>query len=889
MLNVNETPISPTEDEINPSTEVEVRNKEKVIDIGNVFKMQDNHSTTDETVAPKQNVTKPKGKQVSVVELNHSDVDITYEKNKIDQVDISKQINEIIEKAIEIKETKLNAENTRASYEKTLVKQVNEINNNNNDEGVCNHPTTDDENSNCNQYQCEITKLKRAHHNPDEQSSKDDPKEVPIQPILNETRSFDFHSYSDNSLPTSTTSTMNTTETPSTGPESLITSDIEDGYKGNELEKKRKFEITREDSKEDFIESQFGFLSEHLDSKTAIDSDEEKSSNFIEKCDIASSTMIADKGNETFRISSSSDKTDVINELTHIINGKHFETFIKPNNNLSTYSVELSKQSSLSNFQIGAYSKSNYESIKPSNDRIENEHIVSELNEKAAQKSNSFERNPSKSFTKIDDSQKHAKTFIMPKPISRSLSFHSTFAIIMQHEENVKNSIDASNLSATPRSNSHLSLHRISKYEKRDNKAKINLMELSRPKSTSELSIADTPSLQSIEVMKSILSSSLTLHPENNNNTTTTDQESSSKSDDIKFELDKSNQRKPQKHKENVLNANANANANANTNNPNATNQQKTWKYQGPPKPSINFSTWGERPKSMVHIKSDKDYIFGGTSSKMAALQARFSGGQEENRNNATYSDRYAAKKADEHCDRISCKLPIVRSVEYKKVVNNTKSESKEDATDSIQEVDSFRSNYEISRIVCEKPFSEKTSTSYAKSMPNSSTTNPNQSSDIVPVKSFQNINLKVESVHRLQSFNGPIKIQSINQTEAVKQNNVQQLESISKPAHKTDKHKDIPEKPIFVQFALRKTGLKEKILDEGNSTISTNDKKGASVKPQTNIVKASPIPTAPKPPPILKKPTIKPTPKVQSDPRDQLLDCIRNFKRDTLKRNKIY
>ncbi|XP_068152509.1 uncharacterized protein [Drosophila tropicalis] len=38
-----------------------------------------------------------------------------------------------------------------------------------------------------------------------------------------------------------------------------------------------------------------------------------------------------------------------------------------------------------------------------------------------------------------------------------------------------------------------------------------------------------------------------------------------------------------------------------------------TYRYSGPP--SINFATWSERPKSQVAIKNEGDYIFGGSSS----------------------------------------------------------------------------------------------------------------------------------------------------------------------------------------------------------------------------------------------------------------------------------
>lgn len=842
MLNVSETSTVSAENSIEGNADgrkVGILTRQNTENDGNSFgnetlnvskpqiKCSEAGQTLDSHI-PRSNCNK-----VSVVDLNG--LDSKFVGPKIDHDDISEQVNEIIDEAVKINEAKLNAENDRKNHEKDeTFEPVNEINNNE----QFNNDTLSENNCNCNEYAC-----KAAMKNPNIGSGalKINSMEVPIQPILNETRTFSFHEYNDNSLPTSTTSTLNTTETPSTGPESLITSDIEDGYKGNEMDKKRKVEVLQQDSKEDFIESQFEFLQEHLDSRTNTDSDEEKTFDFIQKRDIISSTMIADKSNETYRIPQSLDKTDVINELTQIINCNRLDTFIKPNNE-SNDSVEASKQSSLSNFHISVYSNGSHDKDKSkkvscnySIDGQSSEKGVLELGVQPIM--DNSQTNPLE-----NDSNKQTETFVVSKQVGRSMSFHSTFSNI---EESLIDS-NTGGLSDTPRSNSYLSLNDDPNRGICDNKPTTNrLMEMSRQKSTSELSIADTPSLQSIEIMKSILNRSK-ISPDCSTDIQIREHEL----DFVKNGNESDNQRKSQENEEKVYAVN--------TSKVESNNQTKTWKYQGPP--AINFSTWGERPKSMVHIKSDNDYIFGGTS-KMAALQKRFNGLIEENRNDAWSSaNSPISGKSESQCESSSCKLPIVRSVEYKKNVLHSNIDTVvEDTPDSTPQINSFRPSYEVSRIVSEKSFSDNTSHSNS----NTSATS----------KSFENNDSKTGIVQRVQSFN------CLSETQTIKQLNGAKEKMSTKQ----------PKMPMFTQFTLRKTGLKEKMLDECNTNkinpIDKIDNKTGN-KLQANV-KINPIPTAPKPPPILKKPKVRPVSMgdIRPDPRNQLLDSIRNFNRDTLKR----
>lgn len=809
-------------------------------------KIQVKYSSDEKTV--EGNKTKPK--KVSVVDFRISSA----QEPELDQNDISKQVNEIIDEAVKINEAKLNAKNERKNEENNeAVTKTNEINNNNT-ESISEHTTSKKETWASSQLEINSNISKPI-------AKRSVSPEVPIQPILNEVRTFDFQEYSDNSLPASTTSTLNTAETPSTGPESLITSDIEDGYKGNEVEKKRKTETTYDESKEEFIESQFGFLSEHLDSKMNGDSDDEKTIGSIKTANIVSSTMINDKFGDTFKVSPTVEKRDVIDELTQIINCNRLETCIKPNNDTNKL-IETGKRSSLTNFHIGAYSNS----INDNNNTYTingNASLTNQNTTKSVENSNQSQDDSIKISTNSNhDMENDSETFITPKPVGRSMSFHSTFPGIINRDDNTNNTKLITDLSETSRSFSYISLNGNSKQESNNPQttATSNFNESARKKSASELSIADTPSLQSIEVMKSILNNSRSMNLECKPETQET--------------IDQDNQR----------NSHENENKPQNIDMPSTQlrKEPKTWKYQGPP--SINVSTWGERPKSMVHIKSDNDYIFGG-SSKMAALQKRFSGlDEEQNQRNVQNSVGKSIQKPIDHCDNNSCKLPIVRGVEYKKNIplNNTDSTTG-DTQDSVQR--SFRPSYEISCIISQKQPPEKMRTAYA-TMTLNRMTKSNHSTDSVPAKSI----LKSSSMLRSQS----VDVQPEMQPKTVAKNNKPHGEQRVKDTEIDTSTKKL-EKPMFSQFTLRKTGLKEKILDEsnvknGNSLTNHNDctNKKTMTEPKVNV-----IPTAPKPapPPMPKKPLNRPLSMGHSvaDPRSELLNSIRSFNRDALKRNCIY
>lgn len=731
----------------------------------------------------KFNTTSKKIKKMSVVDVSNSYLNREFD---IDQEDVSKQVNEIIDEAVKINEAKLNSENQLKNEESDGVYEpINEINNNNG--SFCNHTIEN--------------KIIRPENNQEEKLSnkfsfaKTTSTEVPIQPIFNETRTFNFHEYSDYSLPTSNTSTQNTTETPSTGPESLITSDIEDGYKGNDLEQKRKIENNFEDSKEEFIESQFEFLQAHLDNKTSNDSDDDQTINSIKRHDIVSSTLITDKFSETYDVLSSTDKSDVINELTHVISCNRLNQIIKPNSELHS-SILNGHGPALTNFQFGFYSNESdqTEPTKPMK-TVNEEHEFKRSIQNADNISKELLRqtNQLKTTETGAADQVHSKTFTMPKQTNRSVSFHSTFPISsFYNDENAENSNQEATTTHQSISNIYLNQNLQQEQELNDNHF--------------EPSIADTPSLQSIEIMKTILNSSFS---RNSNHTSVQTTPIAAEPVINETKKDFCASKMSVETKENDPGNNVDITSGS------------TWKYQGPP--AINFTTWGERPKSLVHIKSDNDYVVGGTS-KVSALQKRFSGTHEEF-------------------------LPVVRGV-YKKSINQERYAT--DIPDSKQKSNSLRPSYEISitTLNC-----------------NANTTQGNDNIQSELSKSNNRL------IQRVRSLNEPAQTLPKNQCKNLSNNN--QKVVTEKPMRNGSSGISVDKKETeFSQFTLRKTGFKEKILDEHN-TSHRNDTKAEG----NNL-----FVTVPKPPPIQKN--ILNHLHITTDPRCQLLDSIRNFNRGTLKPN---
>jgi hypothetical protein len=140
----------------------------------------------------------------------------------------------------------------------------------------------------------------------------------------------------------------------------------------------------------------------------------------------------------------------------------------------------------------------------------------------------------------------------------------------------------------------------------------------SKQKSTSELSISDVPSLQSLEVIKNILNSS--------RKNSLQDPSTSALNEEIapvaaavevkkQVELRSSKviAEENEKKKEIIRQLESQMSESSplrEVKKEAAPKNESQWRYSGPPK--INFSTWNERPKVEVAVMNDGDYIFGG-------------------------------------------------------------------------------------------------------------------------------------------------------------------------------------------------------------------------------------------------------------------------------------
>lgn len=326
--------------------------------------------------------------------------------------------------------------------------------------------------------------------------------------------------------------------------------------------------------------------------------------------------------------------------------------------------------------------------------------------------------------------------------ITRSDSFHSIGQ--QKRNEYYDGMIRGTNFNAQlpQRSTSFLSLVHSQKTEMRSSslttttpiKQDLNVP-YNRQKSTSELSISDVPSLQSLEVIKNILNcrkSSLQEANRNNNNSalsddinndynksaavveelkttlieataltsTTTSAASSSSSSKIEVKstekiiyntIEKRDIKKLETQKSEPVFVERNKNND--TSNNNVKKSETQWRYSGPPK--INFSTWNERPKVEVSVMSDEDYIFGG-SAHSTTLPRDF-----KNQGINKYSQNQSVDNVDSYVKKsfstVMVKnenkeaerhLPKVLGVEYKKDVvvlrnniNSNNNKSNKDTT----------------------------------------------------------------------------------------------------------------------------------------------------------------------------------------------------------------
>ncbi|XP_058446559.1 uncharacterized protein LOC131427411 isoform X2 [Malaya genurostris] len=826
------------------------------------------------------------------------------------------------------------------------------------------------------------------------------------------------------------------------GREILISSEFENGYRGGSelresmiqtLEKRR--EQLKESELQDLKESIEGGSSRAVQPQSQSEEAEETNESDIMKCaKLNEETMVDDytvmvgrdngsKGsNGTTKtskpLSEEIRKIEVISELNQVIKDEHGLKGVLNGNRIEEEEIPGANMNSLSNFKISTYNKMEVrengiqqavkmdygqekeatptpESTTISDESEEDSNVVvrrkistdsihrRKLSSDEEDSTSRGTSNGSIGFNNKKDPgpvKRRSLTVLnnTPRNINRSDSFHST------RSDYIQSLHSANGLKLTPRSTSYISLIGAQKFENR-------FAATNRRKSTSEMSICDSPSLQSLEVIKNILNTSRSnlsamekqselleqqqteeimpmaaikrnsftdistlvqykcetnrsgltrreslvekkideLHdkqldeyeeeskPKANvdapivskiedvkiitandskhvTNERVVDVSNESKSDDEKLQnkqLSASIVKQPQTTVVNITTTSTTVASTGTSVTVNAAshenNSTKEWKYRGPP--TVNFTTWSERPKIDVSIKSDRDYRFGGSSTLPRGYKnvnnttkINLNGPSEplvEKSNGVDCSDSQqqvplnasdvsgnppsldvsrTEPASAPNCDR----LPIVRAVEYKKNVVPPP----------------------IAQKPIDKPYFYETF-SRAQAVPNGTATinrltlGHNKFQPVV--RGFKPMDEKDLNARNTRPVS---MIESTNISTAILKSAPARVEKLPQPA---------PTLP-FGQNTLRRTGLKDKILAPAAPVPA---KPNPVQEPTVAAVKATPqAVVAPPPPPVAPKvstPVVRgaivkkqlPAP-LEVDSRGALLDAIRSFSKDKLRRN---
>ncbi|KAL7016305.1 hypothetical protein ACKWTF_009993 [Chironomus riparius] len=593
-----------------------------------------------------------------------------------------------------------------------------------------------------------------------------------------------------------------------------------------------------------------------------------------------------------------------------------------------------------------------------------------------------------------------------PKPIEdiqksrlMSITRSDSFSIGQQkRNEYYDGMIRGTNFNALPqRSTSFLSLVHSQKAEMRSSsltatsiKQDLNVP-YNRQKSTSELSISDVPSLQSLEVIKNILNCRKSSLQEINRKSALSDDINNVKSAPIeelkkihsstlieaaeksvtsttstsKIEVKSTEKviyntietrdiKKLETQKSEPFFVERNKNNNSNDTSNNSVKKSETqWRYSGPPK--INFSTWNERPKVEVSVMSDEDYIFGG-SKHSTTLPRDFKNqgiNQYSQNQNVDNVDSYVRKsystvmvknenkEAERH-------LPKVLGVEYKKDVvvlrnnNNNKKDTSMPAPSS--EINNRNNSTKTLISIKQRPVTMDYSSAISSSTTKTTLNSPNYQKQFV---SFNNNNNSSSSSKKFTPIvHGFSKLDNISET----QSDVKSLPITNKITDANNEKRAeapmIPVKPSYLRSAsaggdmsrnlkpssvknvtnpnntdandespysqtLRRTGLIEKMLNNDKKTESIFGKvldkpKSTATNPSSNSVQlneekiekvtirqlSQPItstnnPPPPPPPMIFRKsvPVVISGQMSEADTKSQLLDAIKNFNKDSLRR----
>lgn len=775
-------------------------------------------------------------------------------------------------------------------------------------------------------------------------SDLSDLSDVPIKPIIKERLPLDFQVFNDAS-------------TVGEDVQSVTASDVEDGYQGYSQRFSREALLeSLERRREQFIENEFKFLTTedstlgsepHSLQMDTTEAATTPPTHPAEQPERKETTKIVSK-EVSRQLSRESTKSNVIDELKDVISNHKLDAIIKSNGH-DDQPIAGCDQTALSNFSINSYThevpllttpattKNNQEVDFNDFRRVVELHItpnVVEDTEAISKQPNHFIKRPSLTNGTI------ATSFKSPTSrINRSDSFHST-----RQTEPPADHITSAIGVLTPRSSSYISLIGTQKFENRSLRTQY-VDSAIRRNSSSELSIADSPSLQSLSVMKSILSNSRknSLNNEAISSNEVTGAINGSRREEHAPSVLKRNTSVTDINRPPIVKAfdadvieptpivletlvkSANVTVtqlNADPQETDASNVEKKWRYQGPP--AINMSTWGERPKSKICIKTDKDYKSSDTAFENSEVVHNESA--DSSQKTIVKNESITVRTVDN--DR----TPIILGVVPKAVPVHSEPFVKE------SNIFIRRPSYEISTYVSEKPNPEA-STIASNTMTLGRVPIPNRWSTIGSTRNSTPLhvsatNMAAASAVTVKSFkvadpvNNHISVTSLTNSKnyAIAKDGsfdsgyksmppVYSELAAAKLAQAADTEQSATTAP-FSQFTLRKTGLKDKILADSTvrnissseaatvtTTVQLRSQHGETHKRYSVPVFTAP-PTFPKPlavnvsrtvvtappptPPSLSSAPVvvnnakkSQRPVVEIDSRDQLLDAIRNFSKN--------
>ncbi|XP_055855926.1 mucin-17 [Episyrphus balteatus] len=358
----------------------------------------------------------------------------------------------------------------------------------------------------------------------------------------------------------------------------------------------------------------------------------------------------------------------------------------------------------------------------------------------------------------------------------------------------------------------------------------------SRRRSSSELSIGESPSLQSIGVMKSIL----------NSRKSSLCGSDESKTPPIECDIHPMEEPSP-KSKNNIFKTNTTIKS----------SEEKVYRYSGPP--NIQFSTWSERPKVQVSIKDEQDCNLDKNKSGQKSPPTSIA---------VSKPDLVVLQRNNMNSGR---DLDLVRNTQKVTLRENSISSNYSKPQNPIP-------TYTIPKFILGSRTSWSVATAAsAVSNGNSSLTQDNrppinQKPILRPTSMTQlNSSSVIRQTPSPSSPPPPVFGQGTLRKTGFKEKIVPLQDT-----NDTDVSKPIP-------FTLKNNQTKPQITPKTFIHSSSRTETPVSV---------AAVPQAPPPPPIIRAVVTKQRSQMPSslsvDPRDQLLSAIRNFKLDELKNSNI-